>query len=215
MKYNPAFMFVAFGAALGMAGCSPLKSSVPAPLTYTLSPALSEPQTRDLPTGVLYVMAPSLPSGFDTDRVALFMDGGRRIDYYAGARWAEPLERVLQNAMVRAGRHELPGMIVDTPDLSIPVHYKMAVKVNDFSPVYAGAPDQPPLLKLSMTFTLVSTPHEDVLMDFTLESSARAQDNSVSAVTAGLENLLQTILPRAYSNVADAVMAHRAAAAEQ
>ena len=215
MKRSTVTVMAAFAAVLGLAGCSPLKSTAPAPLTYTLQPALASEQTQTLPSGVLYVMRPSLPSGFDTDRIALFMDGGRRIDYYAGARWAEPLDSVLQNVMVRSGRHELPNMIVDTPDLSIPVDYKLAVKVNDFAPVYAGAPDQAPAMRLSMTFTLVSTPHEDVLADFTLESQGRAQDNSVSAVTAGLENMLQAILPRAYSNVAEAVQSHRAAKSVQ
>ncbi len=195
-------------ALLSVAACSPLKSSAPAPLTYTLQPDLAAAPIQRQPSGVLYVLRPSLPSGFDTDRIALFMDGGRRIDYYAGARWAEPLDSVLQKVMVRAGRHELPQMIVDTPDLNIPVQYKLAVKVNDFAPVYAGAPDQPPALQLSMTFTLVATPHDEVLADFTLQSTGRAQDNSVSAITAGLEGMLQTILPRAYSNVADSIEAH-------
>lgn len=191
--------------AAGLGACSPLKSAAPVPLTYALHPDLSTAQAMSLPSGVMLVSRPGLPAGFDTDRIALYMDGGRRIDYYAGARWAEPLDSVLQDVLVRAGRHELPNMIVDSPDLNIPTQYKLAVKVNEFSPVYAHGAEGIPQLKLSMTFTLVQMPRENVLTDFTLQSEMRAENNSVSAVAAGLENMLRTILPRAYANMAEAI----------
>ncbi len=192
-------------AAVALVACSPLKSTAPAPLTYALHPDLTTPQTQSHPDGVMFVSRPGLPAGFDTDRIALYMDGGRRIDYYAGARWAEALDIVLQDVLVRAGRHELPNMIIDSPDLNIPAQYKLAVKVNDFAPFYEQGAAGLPLLRLSLTFTLVRMPRENVVSDFTLQSEMRAGDNTVSAVTAGLEAMLKGILPRAYANIAEAL----------
>ncbi len=192
-------------AVAALVACSPLKSTAPVPLTYALHPDLSTAQTQSLPEGVMFVSRPGLPAGFDTDRIALYMDGGRRIDYYAGARWAEPLDAVLQDVLVRAGRHELPNMIIDSPDLNIPAQYKLAVKVNDFAPLYGQGAAGLPLLRLSMTFTLVQMPRENVISDFTLQSEMRAGDNTVSAITAGLEAMLKGILPRAYANIADSL----------
>lgn len=192
-------------AVVALAACSPLKSTAPVPLTYALHPDLTTPQTLSHPDGVMFVSRPGLPAGFDTDRIALYMDGGRRIDYYAGARWAEALDTVLQDVLVRAGRHELPNMIIDSPDLNIPAQYKLAVKVNDFAPLYGQGASGLPLLRLSLTFTLVQMPRENVISDFTLQSEMRAGDNTVSAVTAGLEAMLKGILPRAYANIAEAL----------
>lgn len=202
MIKNSLMMVMAFAA---LAACSPLKSTVPVPLTYALHPDFSTPQTQSLPEGVLFVSRPGLPAGFDTDRIALYMDGGRRIDYYAGARWAEPLDIVLQDVLVRAGRHELPRMVIDSPDLNIPAQYKLAVKMNDFAPLYERGAEGLPLLRLSMTFTLVQMPHENVISDFTLHSEMRAGDNTVGAITAGLEIMLKGVLPRAYANIAEAL----------
>lgn len=196
---------IAFVTLIALAACSPLRSTVPVPLTYALHPDLTTPQTQSLPDGVMFVSRPGLPAGFDTDRIALYMDGGRRLDYYAGARWADPLDIVLQDVIVRAGRHELPNMIIASPDLNIPAHYKLAVKVNDFAPLYGQGAEGLPLLRLSMTFTLVQMPRENVISDFTLQSEMRAGANTVSAVTTGLENMLKSILPRAYANIAGAL----------
>ncbi len=202
MMKNSLMMAV---AVVALAACSPLKSTAPVPLTYALHPDLTTPQTQSQPDGVMFVSRPGLPAGFDTDRIALYMDGGRRIDYYAGARWAEALDIVLQDVLVRAGRHELPNMIIDSPDLNIPAQYKLAVKVNDFAPLYEQGASGLPLLRLSMTFTLVQMPREKVISDFTLQSEMRAGDNTVSAVAAGLEAMLKGVLPRAYANIAEAL----------
>ena len=202
MMKNSLMMAV---AVVALAACSPLKSTAPVPLTYALHPDLTTPQTQSHSDGVLFVSRPGLPAGFDTDRIALYMDGGRRIDYYAGARWAEALDIVLQDVLVRAGRHELPNMIIDSPDLNIPAQYKLAVKVNDFAPLYEQGASGLPLLRLSMTFTLVQMPRENVISDFTLQSEMRAGDNTVSAVAAGLEAMLKGVLPRAYANIAEAL----------
>lgn len=198
------FLMMAVVAA-ALSACSPLKSTAPVPLTYALHPDLKTPQTQSLPGGVMFIARPGVPAGFDTDRIALYMDAGRRLDYYAGARWAGSLDSVLQDVLIRAGRHELPNMIVDSSDLNIPAQYKLAVKINDFAPLYRQGADGLPLLRLSLTFTLVQMPHENVIGDFTLESEMPASDNTVGAITAGLETMLKNILPRAYANIADAL----------
>jgi ABC-type uncharacterized transport system auxiliary subunit len=189
-----------FSAAMLLAGCS-MTSSAPPATTYALHPAAAA-VSQNKASGVFSVTEPTLPAGFETDQIALYLDNGRRLDYYAGARWAAPLDQVLQDVLVQSGRNALPGMVVDTPDLNIPTNYKLAVKVNEFAPVYAAGAESSPLLKVSMTFTLVRVPEQKVIADFRLEQSRQMETNSLTAITSGLEAMLQAILGEAYATLA-------------
>jgi ABC-type uncharacterized transport system auxiliary subunit len=191
-------------ALLSLGGCmSVLQSSAPAATTYALhaGPEKARSQAR----GVMAVEEPTLPAGFETDQIALFLDGGRRLDYYAGARWAAPLDHVLHDIVVASGRGALPKMIVDTPDLNIPTDYRLSVRFAKFAPVYAGAADTPPVLKVAATFTLVRIPQQAVLADFTLEQTQAAAANNLGAVAAGLEGLLHGVLDEGFGKIAAAL----------
>lgn len=152
-------------------------------------------------SGIMVVSEPTLPSGMETDKIALYLDGGRRLDYYADARWPESLEDVLQDVMVQAGRQSLPHMVVDTPKLNVPANYRLAVKVLDFAPVYQASPDRAPMLKVAMNFTLIQLPSKKILTDFVLEGEQVAAGNDMASVTTGLENLLQGMLTESFEKI--------------
>jgi ABC-type uncharacterized transport system auxiliary subunit len=191
-------------ALISLGGCmSILHSSAPPATTYALhaGPGHAQSQAR----GVMAVEEPALPAGFETDQIALFLDGGRRLDYYAGARWAAPLDHVLHDVVVASGRGALPKMIVDTPDLNIPTDYRLSVRIDKFAPVYAGAADAPPVLKVAATFTLVRIPQQTVIADFTVERAQPAASNNLGAIAAGMEGLLHGALDEAFGRIAAAL----------
>lgn len=189
-------------AALFLSGCISLTSSRAPPIMYTLHADMmpKEYAVKNV-TGVLFILDPSLPAGFETDQIALFMDDGRRLDYYSDAKWASSLNKVIQGMLVQMGQYRLQGVIVGMPDLNIPAQYKLATNVNKFAPVYHGGPDELPQLIVSATFTLIKMPEETVVADFTLKSEQKANLNSVSSIVNGLEALLQGIIKQAYINI--------------
>ena len=193
------FLFL-MGAVLPLVGCLSLTSSQKPPVTYALHAGQDEPSNTSR-FGVMLVVKPGLPAGFETEQIGLYLDAGRRFDHYSGARWLAPLDDVLQDAIVQAGRQALPRMIIDTPDINIPADYRLAIKVNEFAPFYKVGTDQVPMLQTSLTFTLVNAVQENVLTDFTIRRKQQAASNNISSVTVGLEELLQSTLSEAYGHI--------------
>lgn len=194
---------IVFFGLLCLTGCSALAPTRPPVTIYALHPSLPQQTERDSePHGVLRIEEPVLPAGLDTDRIALFMAEGRQFDYYAGAKWPAPLDHVLQDVIISEARNALPGMTIDTPELNVAANYKLGVRVRDFSPFYQGGPETMPFLKVAATFTLIRLPENIVIDDFTLESGQAAQSNSLTAITSDLESLLQTMMKKAFNQMA-------------
>ena len=199
-------------SVLALAGCQGLTSSKKPVSIYNLRYTGAETaamETAGVP-GVMVISEPMLPAGLETDRIALYLDQGRRLDYYADASWAESLEDVLQDVIVQAGRAALPQMVVDSPRLNVPANYRLAVNVLDFTPVYSAAPESAPDLKVAVNFTLVHLPEKLIISDFTLENGRAATANNLPAVAAGLEELMNSILTAGFEKVAEATQAFEA-----
>lgn len=148
------------------------------------------------------VPKPDVPAGFSTDRIALYLENGRRLDYYEGALWAARLDDLLQKFVIQTARQTLPGKIVDTPDLATSPRFKLMLKVTDFQPVYERAADTPPRLDADMSVTLIALPANTITTQFTVKESTRAAANTQTAVTQGLEKLLQTMMEQTMQKIA-------------
>ena len=194
------------GVAL-LGGCSSiLQSSEPTPTIYSLRAVGSQANvatdhSRKTAT-IIEVQRPSLPPGFDSARIAMYLGGGRRLDYYSGAKWASPLDEVLQDFTNQSVRKTFTHVIVAAPGQAIDSSYRLQTAINDFEPVYASGPDSPPVLTASITFTLLAMPEERIVTSFTVEKQAQSQDNTMSSIMAGLESLLQSVEGRAFETLA-------------
>jgi len=197
MRNQRKLSFLAIVSLAFTAGCASLpllgggKPSTPESI-YTIQASASGPSGPSRANGqvMIVVPKPELPPGLDTERIALYLDQGHRLDYYADARWSARLDELLQNFLIEKVRQRLPGKIVGTPDLASSARYKLAIKVTDFGPVYAGAPDKPPRLDVGMTVTVLAG--DMAKTQFTIKKSAAAADNKLRDVTSGLENVLQS-----------------------
>ncbi len=196
----PAFAGMT-ACALLLNGCSSLlQSTEPPPAIYVLHPQ-TESKSQNSYSGVMQVMPPDVPGGFDTDRIALYWNNGRRLDYYSGAKWPERLDSLLQDFIVRSARTAYPGMTVASPDMDLPSRYRLAVKVLEFQPVYAGQPSGIPTLHGALEFTLVSLPGEKPVADFTIGDSKPAASDDLAAITAGMESLMQSLLTQGFEHL--------------
>ena len=79
------------------------------------------------------------------------------------------------------------------------------MSVSDFSPVYQNGAEDLPLLKAAMTFTLIKMPDNIVITRFTKRSEQLAAANTLTAITTGLEALLQAILAESFYDIAPLV----------
>ena len=191
-----------------LSGCLALTSSAPPVTTYVLHASRIAPDADSShgPSGILRIEEPVLPAGLDSDRIALYTADGRRLDFYASAKWPAPLNAVLQDVMIEEGRKALPRMVIDTPDLNVTANYKLAVRVIDFAPVYRDDTTASPFLKVSANFTLIRLPENSIVLDFTLESGQPATANSLTAVTTGLETQFQQMMQQAYGSISETML---------
>ena len=189
---------------LPLAGCAGdiLKSTEPQTTIYSLRPI--EP-TGDVPSDVLArtleISSPSVPPGMEQDRIALFLDDGTKLDYYAGAKWTSSLDHVIREFTRRSASAVLPYVVAVTPEQSIPADYRLQIKINEFQPVYAAGSTAAPLLKANFEFTLVRLPTDQIVTSFTLSKGQLAQENGLDSITLGLEDLLQEIEREAFEKI--------------
>lgn len=198
-------IIAAFSVALLLSGCASnfLTSSEPPTTIFSLRPAqdIQPISTAKTTSRILEVQRPSLPPGFDTARIGMYLESGRRLDYYSGAKWPSALDETLQEFTSQTARKILPNVIVAAPGQSIETDYRLQIRVNDFQPVYKNGPDQVPLLMASVSFTLLAMPEEKIVTSFTIEQQEVAQANNLSLITAGLEHLLQSVEQKAFETV--------------
>lgn len=197
-------------AAILLSGCAStfLKSDEAPVAIYSLRPM---DKVETLSAGsqslskVLEIQRPSLPPGFDTARIGMYLENGRRLDYYAAAKWPTALDETLQEFTAQNARKTFPNLIVINPGSGVDADYLLQIKVNDFQPVYASGAQNAPLLVASISFTLLALPEENIVTSFTVEQQVQAEANNLGVITAGLETLLQSVERKAFETIAQKI----------
>ncbi len=171
--------------------------------TYSLRPALSAPalETGFKTARIVEIARPSVPPGFEGDRIALYLAQGQKLDYFAAAKWPAGLDDVLQNFTRRTLTNTLPYVVAVTPSQSLNPDYTLQMKVNEFQPVYNGDLTSAPRLVTNIEFTLVAQPSERVISSFSIGKQGTASSNRLDVITAGLEKMLQEIEYEAFTRL--------------
>lgn len=188
---------------LAAPGCALLKSNEPRQTTYTLrpAPASQAPQGETGPARIVELPKPDVPSGFERDRIALYLDDGRKLDYYASARWAAPFNIVAEDFTRRALAASLPNVVQVTPVQSVDADYRLQVRINDFQPVYRGSFKDAPRLMTSVSFTLVNLPDESIVTSFTLSAEQDASSPRLDVIISELSAQLDTVQRDAFTRL--------------
>ena len=204
---NPTIIRGAFLVALslGVSGCISVNLGGPPPATvFTLQ--APEGQMK-APSGdvrgrtVVVVPKPDLPPALATERIALYFEQERRMDYYADAKWSGKLDELVQEFLIDRAQQRLPRTVVEKTEAAS-ANYRLSVKVTNFEPVYKGAADQPPRLDVEMTVTVIDLPEERIRAQFTVKKSAQASENRLTPITAELGKLLQSAIDEALAKAA-------------
>ena len=175
-------LMLAAAAALA-AGCfGGLKNEAEAPNIYRIdAPSLSAGAT--LPADLSVVVERTAP-GLDVDRIAGRWPG-RRLDYLAGARWAEGLSALLQSALVESfqdsGRlHSVQGDVGRFRST-----HALVIEVRRFEADYTAG--GMPLAQVELAATVGRMADARVLASFTVQASEAAPENRQTAVVAALD----------------------------
>ena len=172
---------LAAAAALS-AGCfGGLKEPVPQPLVYRIEApklAAGAPLAADLRIDVGQV-AP----GLDSSGIATRWPG-QRLDYVAGARWAEDLPQLLEAAFVESLQDSGRLRSVQGDFGRFRVTHTLVVEVRRFEADYTGG--GLPVAQVELTATIGKTDRR-VLASFTVSESESAAENRQTALVAALD----------------------------
>ncbi len=186
----------------GCAGGGILTSTEPPQTIYALRAAESTGSAQNAgPARVVEIAKPNLPPGFETDRIALYMDSGRTLDYYSGARWPDILDAVIQDFTRRTATNTLPYVVATLPNQNQYADYRLNIKLNEFQPVYGSGSSAPPELVVDAEFTLVALPSEKIVQSFRLAKRNVAPSNNLEAIAGGLEEILRQIQGEAFARL--------------
>jgi cholesterol transport system auxiliary component len=184
---------VAAAAALS-AGCfGSLKEPVPQPLVYRIEApkvAAGAAVAADLKIDVGQV-AP----GLDSSGIATRWPG-QRLDYVAGARWAEVLPQLLESALVESLQDSGRLRSVQGDFGRFRATHTLVVEVRRFEADYTSG--GLPVAQVELTATIGKMDRR-VLASFTVAASESAAENRQTALVAALD----TAFARAAADLAD------------
>lgn len=164
------------------AGCfGGLKNEVPSPLIYRVNaPALAAgaPIATDL-----LVIAEGTAPGLDGTGIAGRWPGNR-LDYLAGARWAEDVPALVQSALIEALQGTGRARSVQGDLGRFRATHTLVVDVRRFDADYTGG--GVPVAQVALSATLGRTSDRRVLAAFTVSASEAATENRQSTVVAAL-----------------------------
>lgn len=185
----------------GCAGGGILTSTEPPQTIYALRAAQNADAAQSGPARVVEIAKPTLPPGFETDRIALYLDNGRTLDYYSGARWPDILDAVIQDFTRRTVSSTLPYVVATLPNQNQYADYRLNMKLNEFQPVYGADAGAAPDLVVDAEFTLVALPGERIVQSFRLSERNAAASNNLESVAGGLEDILRRIEAEAFAKL--------------
>lgn len=165
------------------AGCfGGLKDEVPAPLLYRVQPpalAPGAPVAADL-----MVAVDGTAPGLDGSGIAVRWPGNR-LDYLAGARWADDVPALVGSALVESLAASGRARSVQGEVGRFRATHTLVIEVLRFDADYAGG--GAPVAHVALAATLGRASDRRVLASFTVAASEAATENRQSTVVAALD----------------------------
>jgi cholesterol transport system auxiliary component len=170
-------------AAVLATGCfGGLREPVPQPLIYRVdAPQLAAGAA--LPVDLKLVIGQAAP-GLDGSGIAGRWPG-QRLDYLAGARWADQLPVIVGAALIESFQDSGRLRSVQGDLGRFRATHTLVVEVRRFEADYTGG--GPPVAQVSLAVTLGRASDRRVLTAFTVSASEGAAENRQSSVVAALD----------------------------
>jgi ABC-type uncharacterized transport system auxiliary subunit len=194
---------LALAALLALAACvGSLKDAAPAPAIYRVdAPELAG---GDALAVDLLVARPEAGPGLGTDRIATRWPG-HRLDFYAGARWAEDLPLLVQSAAIEslAGARRLRSVQGDLGRFR--ASHVLSFKLQAFEADYTAG--STPVARVALAVTLGRQSDRGVVASFMVTTAEPAAANRMAEVVAALDDAFGRALTEAATRSFDAIAA--------
>lgn len=173
-----------------LAGCGGLlRSTAPAEQTFRLRSALPAVSNVVAIKTTLQLLPVAVQPGLDTTRIALVRPGNR-LDWYADARWAGPLNDVVTALLAQSLRDSGRFAQVATDAAAMDADVVLAVTVRRFE-AEQSAQGALPVAQVRLECTLSSLTAHRQLAAFTATAAVPAGANRLTDVVAALEKAAQ------------------------
>ena len=183
-------LLVPLAMSVLLAGCGGLlRSTAPAEQTFRLRSALPAVSNAVAIKTTLQLLPVAVQPGLDTTRIALVRPGNR-LDWYADARWAGPLNDVVTALLAQSLRDSGRFAQVATDAAAMDADVVLAVTVRRFE-AEQSAQGALPVAQVRLECTLSSLTAHRQLAAFTATAAVPAGANRLTAVVAALEQAAQ------------------------
>ena len=173
-----------------LTGCGGLlRSTAPAEQTFRLRSALPAVSSVAAIKTTLQLLPVAVQPGLDTTRIALVRPGNR-LDWYADARWAGPLNDVVTALLAQSLRDSGRFAQVATDAAAMDADVVLAVTVRRFE-AEQSAEGALPVAQVRLECTLSSLTAHRQLAAFTATAAVPAGANRLTDVVAALEQAAQ------------------------
>jgi len=186
----PAFC----GLAL-LSGCgSLLGSRESAPVTYVLRPAFAAVVASGTGTRSLQVQRVVVAPGYARDEI-LRTEPDRRLGQYASSRWPDVLPAVVERLAVDAARGSGAWSVVHDAAAPLPATELLRLTVRRFDADYT-VDGRAPTVRVVIDATVSRRSDRSLLSAFTVEASAQAADDRMSAIVAAFDEAAGVAMER-------------------
>jgi cholesterol transport system auxiliary component len=174
-----------------LAGCGGLLGSrEPAPVTYVLRPVIASPgaqgaATADPRAPSLQVQRVVVAPGYARDEI-LRTEPDRRLEQYAASRWPDALPAVVERLAVDALRQHAAWSAVHDAAAPLAATHLLRLTVRRFDAEYAVV-GRAPTVRVVIDATVARRSDRALLAAFTVEASAAASEDRMSAIVAAFE----------------------------
>lgn len=180
-------------AALPLSACGGLIPQAPPSNLYTLSPKTSF--RADLPKVdfQLVVEEPYAAGGLDTHRIAIYTTP-YEVKYYAEARWAERVPRMVQTLLVES--FENTGKIVSVGRQSVGLRsdFNLKSELREFQAELKEGSNGVPEVLVGLNSKLISQARAQIVASVNFDRRVKAKGNSLPAVIEAFDEALGHVL---------------------
>jgi ABC-type uncharacterized transport system auxiliary subunit len=178
-----------------LAGCSSLFGGrESAPVTYVLRPAVTGVAVPGTGTKSLQVQRVVVAPGYARDEI-LRTEPDRRLGQYASSRWPDVLPAVVERLAVDAARGSGAWSVVHDAAAPLPATELLRLTVRRFDAEYTVA-GRAPTVRVVIDATVSRRIDRTLLSAFTVETSAQAADDRMSAIVAAFDEAAGVAMDR-------------------
>lgn len=181
-----------FAAALMVTGCvSLLPGATEAPAIYRLTPPpVSVSPIAGAPS--VRVAVPVATKALQGSDIVVAPDGNR-LAAAAGARWAESVPKLLQQAILQS-LGQRAGLTAIAPPTSASADYALETRVRAFEAAFDQGKDSAPLIKVQISATVTDLKTRQIVSRKEFYTQQRAAQRRVTTIVQTLDKATQSVM---------------------